>query len=228
MMPPGRSFPGALPADDRRRAADLNCTWNRWQPGDRMSDGAEPYVGKQLAERTFTVTDAMLADYYGGLALARPDDGKVPSMLGADAENAYFGQIAFPNHIGHLWMRQGLECFGVLDPGATYRVTGQIRDIYPHRDRSVVYYEAEARDESGSVVVRTPPSSELPARKAGRRTSDLPGSLQETRRAEIHHPRRRTLRRPDAEDHARDVRRVLPRQRQLPHRPEGIRSAGVP
>ena len=120
-----------------------------------MSEAAEPYIGKQLTERTFTVTDAMLADYYGGLALARPDDGKVPSMLGADAENAYFGQIAFPNHIGHLWMRQGLECFGVLNPGESYTVGGRIRDIYPHRDRSVVYYEAEARDGTGSVVVRT-------------------------------------------------------------------------
>ena len=120
-----------------------------------MSERAEPFVGKQLTEREFTVTDSMLGDYYGGLALARPDGDKVPTMLGGDAENFYFGQIAFPNHIGHLWMRQGLECFGVLNKGETYAVSGRIRDIYPHRDRSVVYYEVEVRDAAGSLVVRT-------------------------------------------------------------------------
>ena len=120
-----------------------------------MSDQVEPFVGKQLTERRFTVTDAALADYYGGLALTRRDDGKVPTMLGSDAENHYFGEIAFSNHIGHLWMRQGLECFGPLAKGEDYAVSGRIRDIYPHRDRSVVHYEAEVRDSAGNLAVRT-------------------------------------------------------------------------
>ena len=115
----------------------------------------EPFVGKQLTERQFAVTDSMLADYYGGLALTPRDDGKVPTMLGSDAENRYFSEIAFSNHIGHLWMRQGMECFGPLNKGEAYVVTGRIRDIYPHRDRSVVYYEAEARDADGNLAVRT-------------------------------------------------------------------------
>ena len=109
-------------------------------------------------------------------------------MLGADAENAYFGQIAYPNHIGHLWVRQGLECFGVLNPGQSYTVSGRIRDIYPHRDRSVVYYEAQVRDETGSVVVRThhhqsflrekPPRGQVkfrdPSKKPGARKFIIP------------------------------------------------------
>ena len=120
-----------------------------------MSARAEPFVGKQLTGRSFTVTDAMLADYYGGLALAPRDDGKVPTMLASDAENGYFGDIAFPNHIGHLWMRQGWECFGVLRKGETYDASGRIRDIYPHRDRSVVHYEVDVRHASGELAIRT-------------------------------------------------------------------------
>ena len=120
-----------------------------------MSERAEPFVGKELTGRKFAVTDAMLDDYYGGLVLAPRDDGKVPTMLASDAENAFFGEIACSNHIGHLWMRQGWECFAVLNKGETYTATGRIRDIYPHRDRSVVYYEVEVRDAAGALAIRT-------------------------------------------------------------------------
>ncbi len=120
-----------------------------------MSERAEPFVGKRLTERKFTVTDGMLADYYGGLKLSLRGDGKVPTMLASDAENGFFGEIAFPNHIGHLWMRQGWECFAPLIQGESYVASGRIRDIYPHRDRSVVYYEVEVRDAGGSLAIRT-------------------------------------------------------------------------
>ena len=120
-----------------------------------MSEKVEPFIGKQLAARHFTVTDSMLADYYGGLALAPRDDGKVPTMLASDGENAFFGEIAFSNHIGHLWMRQGWECFAVLNKAETYTASGRIRDIYPHRDRSVVYYEVDVKDAAGALAIRT-------------------------------------------------------------------------
>ena len=120
-----------------------------------MSERQDPFVGKQLTERTFEVTDAMLADYYGGLALTPRGDGRVPTMLASDAENGFFGEIAFSNHIGHLWMRQGWECFGTLVQGETYAASGRIRDIYPHRDRSVVYYEVDVRDTDGTLTFRT-------------------------------------------------------------------------
>ena len=120
-----------------------------------MSQTAEPFAGKQLTERTYTVTDSLLADYYNGLKLERRDDGLVPTTVASDAENGYFGEIAFANHVGHLWMRQGWECFASMQPGHTYTTDGRIRDIYAHRDRSVVYYEVDVKDAAGDVVVRT-------------------------------------------------------------------------
>ena len=115
----------------------------------------EPFVGKELSARKFTVTDRLLADYHGGLALTPRTDGKVPTLVASDAENAYFNEIAFANHIGHLWMRQGWDCFAPLTAGRTYLTGGCIRDIYAHRDRSVVYYEVDIKDATGKLVHRT-------------------------------------------------------------------------
>ncbi len=44
-----------------------------------------------------------------------------------DAEGGYFGEIAFPNHVGHPWMRQGWECLGALADGTTYTDGGRRR-----------------------------------------------------------------------------------------------------
>ncbi len=115
----------------------------------------EPFVGKELSAQKFTVTDRLLADYHSGLALTPRTDGNVPTLVASDAENAYFNEIAFANHVGHLWMRQGWECFVPLTAGQTYFTGGRIRDIYPHRDRSVVYYEVEVKDADGTLVLRT-------------------------------------------------------------------------
>ena len=146
-----------------------------------MSQAAQPFVGKQLSERTYTVSEALLADYYNGLQLDPRSDGLIPTTVASDAENGYFGEIAFPNHVGHLWMRQGWECFGSMRAAATYTSTGRIRDIYPHRDRSVVYYEVDVMDASGDVVVPHPSPPELPRRKAGpaaRWRSEIPARSQ--------------------------------------------------
>ena len=147
-----------------------------------MSEAAEPFAGKQLTEGTYTATDAVLADYYNGLKLQRRDDGRVPTMVAADAENGYFGEIAFSNHIGHLWMRQEVECFRPMAAGQAYATNGRIKRIYPHRDRSVVYYEVDVTDAEGNVAVRThhhqsflreaPASGEVVFRKPG----DKPGA----------------------------------------------------
>ena len=120
-----------------------------------MSETIEPFVGKQLGNRSYTVSEAALADYYNGLKLEPRGDALVPTTVASDAENGYFGEIAFSNHVGHLWMRQGWECFGSMKAGATYTASGSIRDIYPHRDRSVVYYEVDVKDAAGEIVVRT-------------------------------------------------------------------------
>ena len=115
----------------------------------------EPFVGKELSARKFTVTNRLLSDYHSGLALMPRTDGKVPTLVASDAENAYFNEIAFANHVGHLWMRQGWECFAPMTAGQTYLTGGRIRDVYPHRDRSVVYYEVEIKDATGTLVLRT-------------------------------------------------------------------------
>ena len=115
----------------------------------------EPFVGKEFDAREFTVTDRLLADYHGGLALTPRADSKVPTTVASDAESAYFNEIAFANRVGHLWMRQGWECFAPMTVGTTYSTGGRIRDIYPHRDRSVVYYEVEVKDAAGVLVLRT-------------------------------------------------------------------------
>ncbi len=115
----------------------------------------EPFVGKELSAQKFIVTDRLLADYHNGLALTRRADGKVPTLIASDAESAYFNEIAFSNHVGHLWMRQGWECFAPISSGTTYDTSGRIRDIYPHRDRSVVCYEVSVEDSDGGVLFRT-------------------------------------------------------------------------
>ena len=148
----------------------------------------EPFVGKELSAREFTVTDRLLADYHNGLALAPRAGGKVPTVLASDAENRYFNEIAFANRVGHLWMRQGWECFGPMAPETTYLTSGRIRDIYPHRERSVVHYEVEIRDGTGGLVLRThhhqsflrevPAGGEVafrdPGKKPGVRKFDVP------------------------------------------------------
>lgn len=153
-----------------------------------MAEAAAPTVGKVLSNRSYRVTEGALADYYNGLDLAPRQDGLVPTTVASDAENGYFNEIAFPNHVGHLWMRQGWECFGALKADADYTASGLIRDIYPHRDRSVVYYEVDVKDAAGDVVVRThhhqsflrerPAGGEVafrdPRRKPGARKFDVP------------------------------------------------------
>ena len=75
-------------------------------------------------------------------------------MLAGSPDNSYFDEIAFSNHRGHLWMRQEFEFFAPLESDTRYVVSGQIRDIYPRRDRSVVQYEVELLDPDGQLMLR--------------------------------------------------------------------------
>ncbi len=121
---------------------------------DHASDN-EPQIGKRLSERRFAVDDSVLDDYHQGLALTRRPGTPVPSMVASSPDNGYFDEIAFNNHFGHLWMRQEFEFFAPLGAGESYVVSGQIRDIYPRRDRSVVQYEVELHDSDGALKLRT-------------------------------------------------------------------------
>ena len=119
----------------------------------------EPYVGKELSSRSFLVEEATLISYYDGLGLPRPeqpgDIPSVPSMVASDPDGVYFNEIAFSNHIGHLWMRQEWDFFARLKVGQPYESTGHITDIYQRRDRRVVQYTVDLRDASGELVARS-------------------------------------------------------------------------
>lgn len=116
---------------------------------------SDPYVGKKLSTRRFKIGAATIDDYYRGLEMEPRADGRIPSTIASDPDNAYFNEIAFPNHIGHLWMRQGWTCLGELAADVDYVVEGEIKDIYQKRNRSVVHYETTLTDPSINVVLRT-------------------------------------------------------------------------
>jgi len=115
----------------------------------------DPYIGKRLSQRSFVVDDSTLDDYYAGLHLDPPGGGRIPSTIASGPDGDSFAEIAFGNHVGHLWMRQGWSLFGQLDQGQTYQVNGEIRDIYTRRDRTVVLYEVRIDDASGQRVLET-------------------------------------------------------------------------
>lgn len=152
---------------------------------------AEPFVGKTLTERTYTISDNLLRDYHNGLKLDAHAGGLatfVPTAVACDAEGGYFNEIAFPNHIGHLWMKQEWESHRSVVPGATYTTNGAILSIYPHRNRMVVEYQADVLGEDGDLMVRTrhhqsflreaPPDGEVrfrdATRKPGARKFEIP------------------------------------------------------
>ena len=65
----------------------------------------EPSVGMVPPAVPFEVTEALLDDYYRGLALDRPAEATVPSMVAGAADN-FHRWSAFSQDCGHLWMRQ--------------------------------------------------------------------------------------------------------------------------
>lgn len=126
---------------------------------DMTATTDEPYVGKELSRRSFVVDDAMLDAHYNGVELPRPTSGSglplVPTMLASEPDGNYFGEIAFGNHIGHLWMREEWELHKPLNVGEAYESSGSIVDIYQKRDRTVVKYAIDLCDASGALAVRS-------------------------------------------------------------------------
>ena len=117
---------------------------------------SDPYVGKQLTEGLFQVTDALLADYSEGLSLDPGQCSRVPSMIATGADNNYFSEIAYDYQSGHLWMRQEWELFSPLKLGNSYQISGAIEDIYQRRDRNVVKYRVDIHDQNtNDCVVRS-------------------------------------------------------------------------
>jgi len=118
----------------------------------------EPSVGKQLPNKEFAVTDALLNDYFEGLDLERAnfDAGEipVPTMIATDADN-YFGESAFSQLRGHLWMRQEWTFHKPMQAGAHYQTKAHIEDIYKKRNRTLVNTAIRMQDSSGDNVLTT-------------------------------------------------------------------------
>ena len=116
---------------------------------------ADPYRGKLLSNTKFTIDDTLLRDYATGLKLESSSNGHIPGMITAGVDNAYFGEVAFPYQIGHLWMRQEWELHQPLKSQCTYEVSGEITDIYVKRNRQVVRYRVDIANADQGLVVRT-------------------------------------------------------------------------
>lgn len=146
-----------------------------------------PTVGTVLSKKSFTVTQQIVDDFNRGLELEPGAGAPVPSTVASGPDNSDFNEVAFSNHVGHLWMRQGWECIEPLQLGTTYVVEGEIRDVYQRRNRDVVHYETRLRDPSGTLVLRTQhhqsflserPAGEVefrdPGKKPGARKFNVP------------------------------------------------------
>lgn len=116
---------------------------------------ADPYVGKTLSETSFTIDDGVISDYLTGLNLEADSEGSISAMVTTGVDNAYFREIAFPYQVGHLWMRQEWELYEPLKTNHSYKVTGEITDIYDKRNRQVVKYRVDLWGDNEDLVVRT-------------------------------------------------------------------------
>lgn len=117
---------------------------------------ADPYIGKELPEKPFVVTDELVNDYFEGLKLDRGDfdanRAPLPSMIAAASDN-YFRETAYPQQRGHLWMRQEWCFLKPLTASTRYVSLGQIVDIYRKRDRTVVNTAFTLFSEMGEPVL---------------------------------------------------------------------------
>lgn len=164
----------------------------------------EPFVGKQLTDREFTVENELVASHWQGLGLEPHGDGLPPSTLVSLPDNDYILESGYSNRFGHLWLRQGWSFFAPLEVGVTYRVSGEIVELYPRRDRNVVHYETTISDSGGKLVAKSSHHQSFvrdaegqnevalrdPSKKPGARKFDVPqgepfGGLQQTITAEM-------------------------------------------
>jgi acyl dehydratase len=154
------------------------------------SSRSEPTVGKVLPDLEWTVTPALIQDYFAGLALDRSafDRGEVPvpTMIATAADN-YHEHSRFQQDKGHLWMRQQWEFKAPLRVGETYVTHAHIEDIYERRDRTVVNTAVSVVDANGETALTSnhhqsfllnPPVNEVefrdPTKKEGARKFIVP------------------------------------------------------
>lgn len=151
---------------------------------------SEPTVGKVLPDLEWTVTPALITDYFSGLDLDRSafDRGEVPvpTMIASAADN-YHEHSRFVQDKGHLWMRQQWAFQAPLRVGETYVTHAHIEDIYERRDRTVVNTAVSVVDANGETALTSnhhqsfllnPPVNDVqfrdPAKKEGARKFIVP------------------------------------------------------
>ena len=124
-------------------------------------DIGQAYAGKQLGSREFVATGAALNDFCGGLAIdpswyvehspyATPI---APSMI-VNAVDGGFPGDGYGNNLGTLWIRQQWDLMGAVIPGVKYTATGQVVDMYEHRNRIVKNQEVSVWSPDGVHVAR--------------------------------------------------------------------------
>lgn len=123
---------------------------------EATATSADPYIGKELPQKSFTITDALIDDYFEGLNLDRgnfdANQAPVPSMIASDSDN-YFRETAYAQQRGHLWMRQQWSFLKPLAVGGRYATLGHIEDIYKKRDRTVVNAGYTLFNEAGEAIL---------------------------------------------------------------------------
>ena len=119
-----------------------------------LQNDTEPYIGKNLPQIEFMVTQEILNDYNEGLNLQYQKTLPLPSMIAGAADN-FHKWSAFEQDKGHLRMRQEWQLFKPLNLNEAYIANGKIIDIYKKRDRTVVNTEMALKNLEGTVVIKS-------------------------------------------------------------------------
>ena len=184
-QPKGDDWMARLPAEFRRAA--LRDPDAPTSSGGRMSDRAEPFIGKKLTERKFAVTNAMLDDY-----LRRPGTGTAGRRKSADdvGKRCRERLLRRDRLLEPHWSSVDAPGLGLL------RRLEQGRDVHgewPHpRHLSAPRPFGRLLRGGGEGCRRRagdshPSPPELPAREARHRSGDLPRPVEEARRAQVRH-----------------------------------------
>ena len=188
------------------------------------NDPEEARIGKDLGSRQFVADDSILNDYFDGLEIDadwyddHPYDTRVAPSMTLSSVDSIFPGGGFKNAFGNLWMRQQWTMNSPITPGGRYQANSRVVDIYEHRNRTLVNTEVVLWSSDGkAMAVGNHHQSYLLSQSSGKVALRDPRAKGGARRFSI--PKgdtsSRAIRIPDQ---PRDVRHILPRQRQLPHR----------
>lgn len=119
------------------------------------------YAGKKLGSQEFHVSQNTVQYYIDGLNLENPwyntyspfGEPVTPALFIAEYVSPR-QWYSLPSLFGNLWARQEWELWSPIKIGDHLIVTGQIKDVYPRRDRTVVANEVLIQTKEGNTVAR--------------------------------------------------------------------------